>query len=194
MEALRCGKSWYDFAQMKLGRTRISYDSLYLITGYHKTSSWSLAAFHDTSKDWNFSAKFKAGKIIGGDIHAAYNWELTPWAPHRFGPVPYDGTKNQTVFIRGYKIAVRENPLLSSLRGEVSVLDELPNLADRKVHPSLRDKPWSGSRSENRPTEVHRDAPEDVLPAEVNERHHEDEFSIDLGVSLSQVPPTEKVT
>ena len=43
--ALRYAKSWYKFARTKLGRTRISANSLYLITGCHKTSSWSLAAY-----------------------------------------------------------------------------------------------------------------------------------------------------
>ncbi|KAF9234479.1 hypothetical protein BU15DRAFT_52568, partial [Melanogaster broomeanus] len=41
--ALENAKAWYHFAYFHLGRTSISNDSLYLITGYHKSSSWSLA-------------------------------------------------------------------------------------------------------------------------------------------------------
>ena len=204
-EALRYGKSWYEFAVTKLGRTRISPDSLYLITGCHKTSSWSLAAFHQSSGSCNFNAKFTAGKIINGNISAAYSWQMASGVPCRIGPEPYDGVKNQTVFIRGFKIAIRENAFFSLLRGDVSILYEPPNIAPRKAHSSQYAKMWSGSKSENRQTEdatnstfrtssPHLDTPEIVLSAEVNERYHEDGFSIDPDVSLSQVPPTEKVT
>ncbi|KIJ59208.1 hypothetical protein HYDPIDRAFT_101174, partial [Hydnomerulius pinastri MD-312] len=41
--ALQNGESWYDFAYSTLGRTMISNDSLYLVTGCHKAKSWSLA-------------------------------------------------------------------------------------------------------------------------------------------------------
>ncbi|KAF9239124.1 hypothetical protein BU15DRAFT_25162, partial [Melanogaster broomeanus] len=41
--ALENAAAWYHFAYFHLGRTSISNDSLYLITGYHKSSSWSLA-------------------------------------------------------------------------------------------------------------------------------------------------------
>ncbi|KAI5999041.1 hypothetical protein EDC04DRAFT_2507010, partial [Pisolithus marmoratus] len=40
MEAMRMGKTWYEFALKKAGRTTMSHDSLYLITGYHKASTW----------------------------------------------------------------------------------------------------------------------------------------------------------
>ena len=204
-EALRCGKSWYEFAVTKLGRTRISPDSLYLITGCHKTSSWSLAAFHQSSGSCNFNAKFTAGQIINGNISAAYNWQMASGVPCRIGPEPYGEVKNQTVFIRGFKIAIRENALLSLLRGDVFILYEPPNIAPRKVHSSQHAKMRSGSKSENRQTgdatnssfrtsSLNLDTPEIVLSAEVNERYHEDGFSINPDVSLSQVPPTEKVT
>ena len=204
-EALSCGKSWYEFAVTKLGRTRISPDSLYLITGCHKTSSWSLAAFHQSSGSCNFNAKFTAGKIINGNISAAYDWQMTSGVPYRIGPEPYDEVKNQTVFIRGFKIAIRENAFLSLLRGDISILYEPPNIVPRKAHSSQRAKMCTGSKSENcqtgdatnssfRAPNLHLDTPEIVFSAEVSERHYKDEFSIDPDISLSQVPPTEKVT
>ena len=204
-EALRWGKSWYEFAMTKLGRTRIGSNSLYLITGCHKTSSWSLAAFHQSGGSCNFNAKFTAGKIINGNISAAYDWQMTSGAPYRIGPDPYDEVKNQTVFIRGFKIAIRENAFLSLLRGDVSILYEPPNIVPRKAQSSQRAKVWSGSKNENhqtrdatnspfRASNLHLDTPQIVFSAEVNERHYEDEFSIDPDISLSQVLPTEKVT
>ncbi|KIK80048.1 hypothetical protein PAXRUDRAFT_50392, partial [Paxillus rubicundulus Ve08.2h10] len=42
-EALKHAESWYHFAYFNLGRSAINNDSLYLITGYHKASSWSVA-------------------------------------------------------------------------------------------------------------------------------------------------------
>ncbi|KAF8549329.1 hypothetical protein OG21DRAFT_1556148, partial [Imleria badia] len=41
-EATRHGDDWYRFAEERLGRM-ISHDSLYLITGFYKARSWSLA-------------------------------------------------------------------------------------------------------------------------------------------------------
>ena len=130
---------------------------------------------------------------------------MTSGVPYRIGPEPYDEVKNQTVFIRGFNIAIRENAFLSLLRGDVSILYEPPNIVPRKPHSSQRAKMWTGSKSENRQTgdatnssfrapNLHLDTPEIVFSAEVNERHYKDEFSIDPDISLSQVPPTEKVT
>lgn len=139
-EALRNGKSWYEFALRKLGRTMISFDSLYLITGCHKTSSWSLAAFHQPSGGSQFNAQFTAGPIINGNINAAYSWQMTSPVPHRIGPQPYNATqRNQAVFIRGYKIAVRDNRFLGRLRGNAAMSDESPNTLSRqkKVCPAL---------------------------------------------------------
>ena len=142
-EAFRHGKSWYEFAFRRLGRTMISFDSLYLITGCHKTSSWSLAAFHQPSSNFNFNAQFTAGPIVNGNINAAYSWQMTSAIPHRIGPQPYNATqKNQTVFIRGYKIAIREGKFRALLRGDVSVSYESPNTASRKAHSTQRAKGW----------------------------------------------------
>ncbi|KAF9232292.1 hypothetical protein BU15DRAFT_55166, partial [Melanogaster broomeanus] len=44
-EACKNAVSWYQFAYYDRGRAEINNDSLYLITGYHKARSWSLASF-----------------------------------------------------------------------------------------------------------------------------------------------------
>ena len=126
---------------------------------------------------------------------------MTAAVPWRIGPEPYDEVKNQTVFIRGFKVAIRENAFLSLLRGDVSVLYEPPNTAPRKAHSSQRAKLWTGSKNENCQTgdatnlsSRASNTPEIVLTTGVNEKHHEDGFSIDPDISLSQVPSTEKVT
>ncbi|KAG6333290.1 hypothetical protein ID866_5798 [Astraeus odoratus] len=124
--AMRNGKSWYEFAVRKLGRM-ISADSLYLITGCHKTSSWSLAAFSQPSGDSASNAQFTTNTIINGNITAACMWQMTTAVPWRVGPDPYDAIKNQTVFIQGYKITIRESILLALLGGDVAVSYEVPN-------------------------------------------------------------------
>lgn len=43
-KAIRNAVDWYNFAEQRLGRI-ISHDSLYLITGFYKARSWSLAAY-----------------------------------------------------------------------------------------------------------------------------------------------------
>lgn len=61
------------------------------------------------------------------------------------GPKPYEEVKNQTVFIRGFKIAIRDGTFLALLRGNVTVSYEQPNIASRKANCSLRAKGWLGS-------------------------------------------------
>ena len=195
-EALRNGKSWYEFALRRLGRTMISSDSLYLITGCHKTSSWSLAAFHQPSSNFNFTAQFTAGPIANGNINAAYSWQMTSAIPCRIGPQPYDATqKNQTVFIRGYKIAIREGKFLALLRGDVTVSYESPNAASRKAHYTQRAKGWPGTHYRagimtNAPTGASSPGPsvshEIESDVETDETHQGDVF-------LFQAPLTKKV-
>ncbi|KAF9239777.1 hypothetical protein BU15DRAFT_46233, partial [Melanogaster broomeanus] len=59
--ALENAESWYHFAYCHLGRAEISNDSLYLITGYHKASSWSLASFSQADRDTALSFSLTAG-------------------------------------------------------------------------------------------------------------------------------------
>jgi len=151
-DALRCAKSWYKFAVTKLGRTRISANSLYLITGCHKTSSWSLAAFHQSSGSCDFNAQFTAGKIVNGNISAAYSWQMSSAVPCRIGPQPYDAAQNQTVFIRGFKIAIRESILLAHLLGDVSVSYQPPNTVSSTANSAKRTKLRPVSKSENHRT------------------------------------------
>ena len=116
--------------------------------------------------------------------------------PCRIGPQPYNATqKNQTVFIRGYKIAIREGRFLALLRGDVTVSYESPNTASRKTHSTQRAKGWPGTHYragiiENAPTGSSSPGPsashEIESDAETNETHQSDVF-------LFQTPSTKKV-
>lgn len=98
--------SWYQFARERLYRN-ISNDSLYLITGFHKAHSWSLATFKDTGAS---SARCKVVQMInGGPMLAVHStWEAVHPLEWRVGPRDTFGIPNQSVFITGFKIAISE--------------------------------------------------------------------------------------
>lgn len=111
-EAIQHAIDWYDFAEQRLGRI-ISHDSLYLITGFYKARSWALASYQQSSGAGEVYAQFKATQVGGGNITTSYTWETTHALDWRVGPSNqyYNGTANQSVFIQGFKIAVRTNIL-----------------------------------------------------------------------------------
>ena len=85
-EAMRRAVDWYNFAEQRLGRI-ISYDSLYLITGFYKARSWSLAAYQQDPHAGEASAQFKAVQVGRGNIAASYTWETTHAMDWRVGPL-----------------------------------------------------------------------------------------------------------
>ena len=124
-EAIRHGVDWYKCATdpQRAGRI-IDNDSFYLITGFHKASSWALAAAKERNSGLqdqdHRSVKFKVERIPQVGVTArAYFWDRTDGFTPRVGPLPnpsLDGTVrsrnpnglNQTVFIRGFRITVNK--------------------------------------------------------------------------------------
>ncbi|KAF8549735.1 hypothetical protein OG21DRAFT_558303 [Imleria badia] len=147
-KAIREAVDWYNFAEQRLGRI-ISHDSLYLITGFYKARSWSLAAYQRGAGAGEASAQFKAVQVGRGNIAASYTWETTHGMDWRVGPEDpyYNGIANQTVFIEGFKIAVREG-ILGKKRVNVKAFPSV-----RTYCPELSSGPWfsnlwgRGSRS-----------------------------------------------
>ncbi|KAG6371766.1 hypothetical protein JVT61DRAFT_9118 [Boletus reticuloceps] len=74
----------------------ISHDSLYLITGFYKALSWSLAAFENAAGSGEFSAQFKIGQVGGSNITGSYTWETTCALDWRVGPAENYGFPNQS--------------------------------------------------------------------------------------------------
>ncbi|KAF8552604.1 hypothetical protein OG21DRAFT_102487 [Imleria badia] len=99
---------WYEIAE-ELDE-RISSGSLYLITGFYKARSWSLGSFNDAT-----GAEHRNIRVLpreGEGTIAGREWKPTFSMQHRDGPRhDHHGNVNQTVFIRGFKIAVREDAL-----------------------------------------------------------------------------------
>ncbi|KAI9572500.1 hypothetical protein HD554DRAFT_1547223 [Boletus coccyginus] len=102
-QASRHAATWYHFAEENLGRI-ISHDSIYVITGFHKARSWGLAGYQNEQGNGDFSAQFTIGAREGA---AGYSWETTQSMDWRVGPFDGLGIPNQSVFIRGFKIALR---------------------------------------------------------------------------------------
>ncbi|KAF8430852.1 hypothetical protein L210DRAFT_3651500 [Boletus edulis BED1] len=117
--AIKHGVDWYECATKEAGRL-IHDNSLYLITGFHKTRSWSLGAVgrSGSSLQNRRCVKFKVGEIHQGGVTArAYFWVATHGFTGRVGPMyPYEDSNriprirpgNQTVFIRGFRITVNK--------------------------------------------------------------------------------------
>ena len=98
---------WYEIAKEHYGES-ISNGSLYLVTGFCKARSWSLGSFHDAT-----ATEPRHIRVVpreGEDTTAGRDWKCTFSVQYRDGPGPsYNGNVNQTVFIRGFKIAVRDD-------------------------------------------------------------------------------------
>ncbi|KAF9238363.1 hypothetical protein BU15DRAFT_36126, partial [Melanogaster broomeanus] len=107
--ALQNAAAWYHFAYFHLGRISISNDSLYLVTGHHKSSSWFLASFSGAETNITLNLSFSASSVVDGNAAAAYSWALNAPGSFNFRLGPRHGysqeNPNQTLFVRGYKIA-----------------------------------------------------------------------------------------
>ncbi|KAF8545968.1 hypothetical protein OG21DRAFT_1451313 [Imleria badia] len=100
---------WYEIAKQHYGES-ISSSSLYLITGFYKARSWSVASFHDSTGTEPRNIRVVPREREG--TTARREWMCTFPVQYRDGPGPdHNGSVNQTVFISGFKIAVRDDVL-----------------------------------------------------------------------------------
>lgn len=160
--ATRHGADWYRFAEAHLGRM-IPQDALYLITGFYKTRSWSLAAFEHVAGRGDVSVQFTMAQVGGGNIARAYTWAATHALDWRVGPIDHYGIPNQSVFIRGFKIALRAD-FLGKTRIDVKVgAPDTHAQQERFSHTVTRDswisKVWRGlSKGSHHGTDMQEEA------------------------------------
>ncbi|KAK7001676.1 ribonuclease III [Favolaschia claudopus] len=129
--AIKHAQSWYTFVNGKLNRM-IGTGELYLITGVDKSTSWSVAALENNYDGCELSLKLKPAFVASGSVSYAWEWECASSFANsgpRYSPGEEVWTDNQTVFLRGFKVAIRPTPLKKS--GKVVV----QSVADAK-HPS----------------------------------------------------------
>ncbi|KAJ7227927.1 hypothetical protein C8J57DRAFT_199087 [Mycena rebaudengoi] len=107
----------------------VESNALYLVTGVDKCSSWSVAAVENQSEDFRVSLKLKASQLGSAGTTCAWEWE-TASSFADSGPRRLPGEElwddNQTVFLRGFKVAIRPTPL-KILNKALSIVDSKPS-------------------------------------------------------------------
>jgi hypothetical protein len=103
-------RSWFEHAA---GRDRMS-NSLTLVTGHVKSNSWAVAATSNASKSKSISLSFTLAGVGEGNISASHSWRNHALWTCNDGPRPPSDTRNQCVFMMGYRITKRHR--LSPLR------------------------------------------------------------------------------
>ncbi|KAJ6572039.1 hypothetical protein B0H19DRAFT_1132321 [Mycena capillaripes] len=126
--ALKHAHRWYAFINGDLERMVDSGD-LYLVTGTDKSFSWSVAAVENHSEDYKILLKLKAAQIGSAGTSCIWEWEtansFADSGPRRL-PGDDQWTENQTVFLRGFKVAIRSSPLKKSAKA-ISIVDSKPS-------------------------------------------------------------------
>ncbi|KAJ7227902.1 hypothetical protein C8J57DRAFT_198672 [Mycena rebaudengoi] len=126
--ALKHAQRWYAFVNGELERM-VESNALYLVTGVDKSSSWSVAAVENQSEDCRVSLKLKAAQVGTAGTTCAWEWE-TASSFADSGPRRLPGEElwkdNQTVFLRGFKVAIRPT-LLQRPPKALSIVDSKPS-------------------------------------------------------------------
>lgn len=120
--AIQNAVHWYSFAT-QTRRREISNHSMYLITGFYKARSWSLASFQDALP--GAGGSLRAVKVAESSDPGNYEWTSTFPMDWKYGPRHYPGNENQTIFLRGYKIAIRND--IHKARTEQPVVEAIPH-------------------------------------------------------------------
>jgi hypothetical protein len=118
--AMLQAEKWYQFVNGQLSRM-VSDDSLYLVTGLDKTSSWGVASISNLVEKTAFSLTVTATDDTSIPATRRYAWDRTGQVTARAGPRHQARYENQCIFIRGYKISVREDLISAALKGPANV-------------------------------------------------------------------------
>lgn len=168
--ALRGAKNWYKFANVALHRG-VPNGALYLVTGCDKCRSWMVGSFADTSSDCQASLKLDAAYFGAAGASYSYAWETSSPAVYRTGPHAsvdsYDvlsrhgasivrddevfyldapSGQNQCVFLRGYRIMLRMNPVSSMLGISTKIdMDSILNTNPKDIFQTSMKGPYTHS-------------------------------------------------
>ncbi|KAJ3522620.1 hypothetical protein NMY22_g11815 [Coprinellus aureogranulatus] len=82
-------------------------DSLYIITGCIKSDSWAIAAYrgHHTEPPYNILQLSRTSEPWGNSPRRLNHWTRSGSSHARSGHSLEEGLKNQTLFLRGFKVA-----------------------------------------------------------------------------------------
>ncbi|KAH8976973.1 hypothetical protein EDB86DRAFT_3012178, partial [Lactarius hatsudake] len=105
--------SWFAFAQ-RLGLGIEHMEDIVLVTGHHRTGSWTNIAFFENSR------VTLGVQVTGGGVGASVNWQVSPehiqGAMLSEGPSGRDLPEDQCIFVRGFRV-VRAFKLFPRLKG-----------------------------------------------------------------------------
>ncbi|KAJ7869973.1 hypothetical protein B0H13DRAFT_1635027 [Mycena leptocephala] len=139
--AVKHARNWYAFVNGNLQRM-VGNGGLYLVTGVTKSTSWCIAATDDSAGDRKVSLLLKATQFGGASATRTWEWETSSSAVHS-GPSPGPGEEgwrdNQTLFIRGFKVA------LGPVSKTAKVVSILKSTADTVLSTSTAVLPTSRS-------------------------------------------------
>ncbi|KAF9463631.1 hypothetical protein BDZ94DRAFT_593306 [Collybia nuda] len=171
--ALHSAKNWYKFANVTL-RRGVHNGALYLVTGFDKSRSWMVGSFSDASSDSRASLTLDVACFGGARVSYSYAWETSSPAVFRTGPTqsvvdscdalsPHrtailrddeifhadaPGGQNQCVFLRGYRIMLRTNPVSSMLGISTKVsVDSILNTSPKNIFQPTAKSPFTLSGS-----------------------------------------------
>jgi hypothetical protein len=111
--ALKHADNWYAFVNGNLQRM-VGNGDLYLVTGVTKSTSWGVAAIENHSGERQISLRLKAAQISNFGATCAWEWESSGSSVDsgpRHRPGEEEWRDNQSVFLRGFKVALRSKPL-----------------------------------------------------------------------------------
>ncbi|KAF9078140.1 hypothetical protein BDP27DRAFT_346464 [Rhodocollybia butyracea] len=111
-------KAWFYYTNASPHQS--GAQSLYLITGCDKTRAWGVACFRDAVYDVHLEF---IPRTVENDARPIYWFSREDYAAARSGAD--DEFKNQCVFLRGFKIALRKKPLSFKRGVRVSAFPDL---------------------------------------------------------------------
>lgn len=117
--AIRCGTSWYKFANVDRGRMAHN-GSLYVVTGCDKANTFQLASWSCESDRQRISVTFTAAHLEEGRVSYSNSTETSSQATVRVGPREPSQNQDQCIFLRGFKVAIR-GAAAAGLFGSVSL-------------------------------------------------------------------------
>ncbi|KIL62128.1 hypothetical protein M378DRAFT_35432, partial [Amanita muscaria Koide BX008] len=105
--AARHGVQWYEYT-MNRGRS-ISNGSLYLITSVTQCAQWGIAVFDRPCAPGQGLKFDKKRSLPFAKSTSKYHWKGSDTFPTKVSDPDQENTANQCVFIRGYKIMIRQD-------------------------------------------------------------------------------------
>ncbi|KAJ6459463.1 hypothetical protein C8R47DRAFT_139923 [Mycena vitilis] len=119
---------WYQFARNRLPPG----ESLFVVTGCDKTTSWGIATVSTASGSVGAAAKFALVGIAEGTLAPKYKWEDFGSATVRASSDTCSRrTENQCVFVRGFFVP-KTIPILTSITNKIMLRGLGRDLARRK--------------------------------------------------------------